>query len=462
MEDMEEGLSSASLWDVLRQEDVLQCCKANSLSLIQFLTETSRFEQLLDLVTTGLSLKQEEDDEEERRLRLVALQILLLCEEVSALQEPFFFRPEATLGKLFACLLGEVQQQQGEAEERGSSANAQLAATFASQVIIALAKGNVQKVGDYMQRHRELEAMLYKLESEAVAAVIAKLLEEDQWNHHEQTLLDEWLETSGLVRALVTKFDPSNAPAVHDHAASLLLSIVEPSSGKMSELAHMQSNGAASPRQITGLWRQLLQEENLVLLFQTMLGNIKEDDEEAVNNASSSSACKHGLSVIISLLADYNKRAPENGGESPLISVTLRWLPTLLRILTSSQGKSVPTTTGLVARGLGFVRLHIIKLLECLVEVENPTVDEALFRPTVFPALLNLFLGYPWNNILHHAVTSMILSVISSSSPTRQSFTTILLKDYRLVDILLRLDNETERKKWFVLSCFSHCFVTTL
>ena len=81
---------------------------------------------------------------------------------------------------------------------------------------------------------------------------------------------------------------------------------------------------------------------------------------------------------------------------------------------------------------LGTSRLRIVRLIESLVLLGNPAVDDILCQANCLDACLDLFWEFEWNSMLHQSVANLLVHVFEGAN-TRASLQAYLLNDCQLL-----------------------------
>ncbi len=69
------------------------------------------------------------------------------------------------------------------------------------------------------------------------------------------------------------------------------------------------------------------------------------------------------------------------------------------------------------AVALGLVRVKVVALIAALLRAGDAAADEAIVQAEVLPLLLELFVRYPFHNVLHHHVTEAITACLQRRTP---------------------------------------------
>ncbi|KAL3699775.1 hypothetical protein R1sor_017797 [Riccia sorocarpa] len=169
-----------------------------------------------------------------------------------------------------------------------------------------------------------------------------------------------------------------------------------------------------------------------------------------LEDPTSKSTLIHSLSVCISLLDP--KRAASVAaarGQHPAeplptanpdtVDGMLQRLGELLKILdVSNDEKVLPTTYGQLRPPLGIHRLKIVEFIAVILRTNSEGARQELVRLGAIQIILNLFFDYPFNNMLHHHVESILTSCIESNS---QPLIDHLLKDCDFITRLIAADD---------------------
>lgn len=94
------------------------------------------------------------------------------------------------------------------------------------------------------------------------------------------------------------------------------------------------------------------------------------------------------------------------------------------------------TPYGILQPPLGRARLRIVELLAVLLRVGDDAVDSALIKAQSLQIVQELFVAYPFNNLLHHQMYALLLAVLRRASPVMVSH---MFGDCQLVSWLLGL-----------------------
>lgn len=97
------------------------------------------------------------------------------------------------------------------------------------------------------------------------------------------------------------------------------------------------------------------------------------------------------------------------------------------------------TPYGVLQPPLGRARLRIVELLAVLLRVGDDAVDAALIKAQSLQIVQELFVAYPFNNLLHHQMYALLLAVLRRASPMMVSH---MFGDCQLVSWLLGLPRD--------------------
>lgn len=201
---------------------------------------------------------------------------------------------------------------------------------------------------------------------------------------------------------LLDRLAPEYTPHVQSNAADILTAI-----------AHTQPSALA---------RQLMQQQSIAALFSRAL-------------APGSKVLVTALDVCAALLEPRRaQQEPSPDGGSPMpssaggdlvrwseaIDSMLQYVPQLMEHLKDSQAYAAEqqqeTPYGVLAPPLGRARLRIVELLAALLRVGDDGADAVLIGAGALPLVQQLFVAYPFNNLLHHQTYALLVAALQRSS----------------------------------------------
>ena len=83
-----------------------------------------------------------------------------------------------------------------------------------------------------------------------------------------------------------------------------------------------------------------------------------------------------------------------------------------------SAGRVLETPFGVLQPPLGSLRLKLVELLSAMLRLGNSAAESSIIEAHAAQKALSLLLRFPFNNLLHTQVTSMILHALDSGTPT--------------------------------------------
>jgi len=199
---------------------------------------------------------------------------------------------------------------------------------------------------------------------------------------------------------LLDRLAPEYSPHVQANAADILTAI-----------AHTQPSALAT---------QLMQQPAIAALFNRAL----EPGSQVLVTA---------LDVCAALLEPRrNQQETSPDGASPTsaaaarphseaVSSMLQYVPQLMEQLQQPQASEdiervQETPYGTLAPPLGRARLRIVELLAALLRVGDDAADAALIGARALPVVQELFVEYPFNNLLHHQMYALLVAALRRSS----------------------------------------------
>ena len=83
-----------------------------------------------------------------------------------------------------------------------------------------------------------------------------------------------------------------------------------------------------------------------------------------------------------------------------------------------SAGRVLETPFGVLQPPLGSLRLKLVELLSAMLRLGNSAAESSIVEAHAAQKALSLLLRFPFNNLLHTQVTSMVLHALDSGTPT--------------------------------------------
>ncbi|CAK8576226.1 unnamed protein product [Lathyrus sativus] len=396
-----------TLEELLDEEEIIQECKALNSRLINFLRDEEQVEQLLRYIIEEPPI----DAENKRIFKFPFMACEIFTCEIDVILKTLVDEEEL-MNLLFSFL---------EPDRSHST----LLAGYFSKVVVSLMIRKTSQLISYVQAHQHVLRQLVDLIGiTSIMEVLVRLVGAD--DHAYPNFIDvmQWLAESNLLEMIVDKLSPSSPPEVHANVAETLCTITRiPSSTLAIKLS--------SPSFVAKIL------------------------DYALDNSQSKSGLVNSLCVCISLL-DPKKSAvssslfhsfrSQNMYEPPIpvnpdtIGAMLPRLGDLLVLLNvSSDDKVLPTTYGELRPPLGKHRLKIVEFIAELLKTRNEVAEKELVNSGTIGRIVDLFFEYPFNNLLHHHIESIILSCLESKA---DAIVDHLLQGCDLIGRFLQVDKQ--------------------
>ncbi|XP_024390594.1 uncharacterized protein [Physcomitrium patens] len=393
-----------TLEELLDEDEIIQECKALNSRLINFLRGKAQVEALLRYVVE----EPPEDADSKRSYKFPFIACEIFTCEIDVIFKTLV-EDEEILNFLFSFL--EADRPHGT-----------LLAGYFSKVVISLLLRKTVPVMRYLQTHQEMLKKLVDLIGiTSVMEVLIRLVgaDEHMYVFHVDSL--QWLADTDLLEMLVDKLSPPNSSEVHANAAETLSAVTRITPSALA-------SKLSSPKFVGRLFHHVL-----------------EDPE-------SKSTLLHSLSVCISLLDPKRAASIAAAGAArgqhfiePVITANpetvegmLQRLGDLLAVLdVSKDEKMLPTTYGRLQPPLGVHRLKIVEFIAVLLRANSDGARHELVNSGAIQLVLKLFFDYPFNNMLHHHVESIVTSCLESNN---QKLIDHLFQDCKFLDKLLAVD----------------------
>lgn len=399
-----------TLEELLDEDDIIQECKSLNGRLIAFLKEKSIVEQLLRyLVQPPVD---SEDPKKQYKYPFTACEVF--CCEVEAIFNTLL-ENEELMHLLFSLL------------DKQPPLDCKVAGYFGRVVGYLL----IRKTGEMMQYLSKNEALIEKLVNHVDTTSIADVLKRLVGADDQSSMLflpshTQWLSDTNLVELLLARLDPKHSGDVQANTSDILCAI-----------SHSQPSSLSA---------KLMREESIASLFRHALVG----DNQLLVPA---------LDVCIALL-EPRRSAQEAFGldcgsptplsqlqtpQSEAIKSIISYVPRLVEYLGDhSSGHVQECPYGVLAPPLGRAKLKVTELLGALLRSGGEETDTAVREAKALELCLRLFEQYPFNNMLHHNVTRILLAVMLN----RRTDVLLehLLEDCRLLDWIIGLPKKVVPK----------------
>ncbi|QHN95050.1 hypothetical protein HN51_042947 [Arachis hypogaea] len=371
-----------TLEELLDEEEVIQECKALNSRLINFLRDRAQVEQLLRYIIE----EPPEDAESKRTFKFPFISCEIFTCEIDVILKTLV-EEEELMNLLFSFL-------------EPNRSHSTLLAGYFSKVVVCLMIRKTVPLMNYVQAHQNVFRQLVDLIGiTSIMEVLIRLVGAD--DHVYPNFIDvmQWLADSNLLEMIVDKLSPSCSPELNANAAETLCSITRnPSSTLAIKLS--------SPSFVAKIL------------------------DHALEDSQSKSSLVNCLSVCISLLDPkrsaisaplFHSFRSQHMYEPPIpvnpetVGAMLAKLGDLLRLLkVSSDEKILPTTYGVLRPPLGKHRLKIVEFMAVILKTGNEVAENEMANSGTIQRVIDLFFEYPFNNLLHHHVESIIFSCLES------------------------------------------------
>ncbi|KAI8474021.1 MAG: SIT4 phosphatase-associated protein-domain-containing protein [Monoraphidium minutum] len=403
-----------TLEELLDEDDIIQECKSLNGRLIAFLREKPVVEQLLRYLVQPPT--DPDDPKKQYKYPFTACEVF--CCEVEAVFNTLL-EDEALLGLLFSLL---------DAEPPLSCKTAGYFGRVVGQLLL-------RKTNEMMQYLSNNDGLLEKLVAHldvtSIADVIKRLAGADEQSAMVfMPMHTQWLVETRLLDMLLERLGPGWPGDAVTNAADVLTAV-----------AHTQPSALSAklmqPASISALFKRALEPGGAVIvpalevcsaLLRPRRGGPGGDGAGGSPAGSSGGDGGGGEAA-----AGYGEGGGGGGGAAPraeAMGAMLAYLPALVSFLASQDADATQETPyGLLAPPLGRARLKVVELLAVLLHVGDEAVEGALVAANAMGLVLDLFAQYPFNNLLHHQVHSMLEGVMGRASPAmvEHAFTTCRL-----------------------------------
>eukprot|EP01025_Chloroclados_australasicus_P067390 TRINITY_DN931_c0_g3_i1.p1 TRINITY_DN931_c0_g3~~TRINITY_DN931_c0_g3_i1.p1 ORF type:complete len:713 (-),score=104.30 TRINITY_DN931_c0_g3_i1:500-2638(-) len=381
-----------SLEDLFEEDELVQEAKAMNGRLVAFLKDKAILQKLVKYLVVpeeayqnGNTIQQNDEDdlkeEEEIQRKLQRYPYLaceLICCEVEGILSNLV-QTEDLMNQLFSLL------------EQPRPINSTLAGYFGRVMSMLLVKRTLEFMS-YMHSHvSHLFLLVDHIDITSVQEIILRLTGADEQINMNLTISHkEWLADSQLLPELVKRVSGNFPPETQTNAAEVLSTIA---STQPSLLASKLSDESI----LVQLVEQALQWQGSILV--------------------------PALGVFISLLQPMNNESIQQGDfevrTQSAVSL-VQYVPQIATLLNVNEEarkqQELKTSYGVLNPPLGWGRLRVVEFFAALVGTGVSTALEGVMAQGLIPQCMELFQQYPFNNLLHQAVVTMLATGIEMGS----------------------------------------------
>eukprot|EP00062_Callorhinchus_milii_P023530 gi/632982470/ref/XP_007908154.1/ PREDICTED: serine/threonine-protein phosphatase 6 regulatory subunit 1 [Callorhinchus milii] len=380
-----------TLFELMEEEDILQECKANNRKLVEFLTRPHNMEALVTCITQEPS----EDMDEKVRYKYPNISCEILTADVMHVNDALG-EDEGLLSRLYGFL------------QNDSTLNP-LLASFFSKVMGILINRKSEQIVDFLRKKDDFVALLLKhIGTSAIMDLLLRLLTCVEQPQLRQDVLN-WLNEEKIIQRLIEMIRSSRDEDQHSNASQSLCDII-----RLSREQMIQIQDSPEPDQLLAT---LEKQETIEQLLSNMFEDGERDESVIVN----------GIQVLLTLLETRRPRSDLGGmgglfcnldGQldlctpgldhacSQVSTGTLQAIKSRLQdfhqlLLEPPKKSKIVTTWGFLDPPLGNTRVHVVKLVTSMLQVNNSEVNQELMQLNTLDTLLDLYFKYVWNNFLH-------------------------------------------------------------
>ena len=386
-------------WQLMKQEcQPVQECKALNGRLLNFLLQPSTVEQLITYLTVQSPLPPGLDEAEvqKRWSKFPFAACEVFCCEVDAIFNTLF-SSEHLMAKLFSIV------------DTDKLPDITLSGYFARVIKVLLVKRN-QDMMDYLYKHQQtLTQLATHLETTSIAEVVVFVVGAAEYSSNYATSDSlNWLKQTDLTQEILSQMRSRNATDAQKNAAAVLAAIAR---SQISPLLSNMSNASFLDQLTEYAFTSDAQVSCQALDVCIALLSPK----QALPNTYSSPG---DLGVPPSM----SSPPKESEADIHLKDVTIDSISAYISTISDSldvpdTGKILETPFGILQPPLGSLRLKLVELLSAMLRLGNSKAESTIISVGAAHKALALLLQFPFNNLLHTQVTSLILHALDSGTP---------------------------------------------
>ncbi|GFR52286.1 hypothetical protein Agub_g14820, partial [Astrephomene gubernaculifera] len=391
-----------TLEELLEEDDIVQECKSLNGRLVAFLRERSTVEQLIRYMVEPPG----ELDDPKRTYKYPFTSCEVFCCEVEAVFNTLL--EDADLMRLLFSLL-----------DSDPPLSCKTAGYFGRVVSHLLLRKTNEMMQYFQENPHFLEKLVNHVDTTSVTEIVKRLVGADEQSSIMfMPSYAQWLADTPLVNLLLNRLGSSHSVEVQTNAADIL-----------SAIAHTQPSPLAA---------KLTHEECIGQLFQHALQPGRQVLVAALDVCIALLEPKRSNPDLLtdgSPLQESVRRA-----KSEAVAAIVNHLPSLVALLQQQDGAAtLDTPYGLLSPPLGRAKLKVVELMAVLLRSGDVVAERGLIASNSVPVCLELFRSYPFNNLLHHSVTSMVVAGVVRPS---ESLIPYLFEHCKLLDWLTSLPTE--------------------
>lgn len=399
---------NVTLQELMDEEDILQECKAQNKSLVEFLVHPEIMKEMVDLVISEPS----EELDEKFRYKYSNIASELLTSDVPQITESLA-SDKILLNKLYSFL------------ETDRPLNPLLASFFSKTYGILISR-KTEVTFEFLQTKDFVNQIMGHLKTSAIMDLLLRLVTCPENSELRLEILN-WLNQQQAIPRLMSLIDPNIDEERHCNASQALCDIIRMARERQQQ---MQEKLESDP---------LLQTIESAEAITTLLSHI-------FNGTKNESALVNGILVLLTLLEVkkpglnsqqqqveqssiyFRPEAQETmtpqdeerirQGLTRTVSAILPRVRDFHQLLIDPPKKQpISTTFGTLDPPMGSTRIHLARLISAFLFANVHSVNVELNNLGTMQVLLDLFFQYSWNNFLHTQVEQCI-GIILSNDPT--------------------------------------------
>lgn len=400
---------NVTLQELMDEEDILQECKAQNKSLIEFLGRPEIMEEMVNLIVN----EPPNDIEERVKFKYANIAAELLTSDVPHINDALASN-ESLLNKLYSFL------------ETEKPLNPLLASFFSKTLGILLSR-KTELIFEFLKSKEDfLSQLINHLKTSAIMDLLLRLVTCPESATNRLSIL-MWMDEQKTIQRLVALVDPCSDEERHANAAQTLCDVIRMAREQMAQL---QEKADPDP-----LLHAIEATETISQLVQHMF-----------NGGKNESAIVCGILILLTLLEvkkPGNNQPPQQPEQASMyflpecqenftaldaerlalgINHAIAALMPHLKdfhhlLLEPPPKKAIPMTIGILDPPLGNTRVHVARLVCSLLATNTHAVNVELAKLNTFDVLLDLFFKYSWNNFLHTQLEQSI-GLVLSNQPT--------------------------------------------
>lgn len=381
-------MQTVKLSDILFEEDLLQELKTSNINLANFLTKPEVVAELVDNIT-----QLTETDCCDKSLYSKVHAAYISCEILTSGSSEIFaalMNHPDSLNKILSCLTTVIPQKAALVSKLISTIHS-LAATNLS----------CHMTQDFQSFSNLIDLLLINMDISGSFEILCTFMKPTM-PPESRHVFCELLSKLNFVNSLIDVMTMSDFEDKQRNACQLLCDIIVVG----RQVASEQQNDSG-----------LMAQDMLLEIIESNQATCKILQQMFSHSIRNTTAIVCGMKVIQTLLEQ------KSANDAPQIAKTIEKLQGEIEkhlinfhelLLNPPKQEPIKTTFGLIQKPLGYMRLEVVNYIRALLSTNSSGIIGKLIELKTLKVIIDLFIEYSWNNLLHTQVEQALCLIIKN------------------------------------------------